>query len=61
MLTFDPADLIGRAFLLCLEENGERHRAKVTRKVVEISDQENGHRVENINFILDLVMVKVKN
>ena len=36
------------------EENGERHRAKVTRKVVEIIDQENSHRVENINFILDI-------
>ena len=36
------------------EENGERHRAKVTRKVVEINDYKNGHRVENINFILDI-------
>ena len=42
---------------LCLlppEENGERHRAKVTRKVVEIIDQDDGQRVENINFILDI-------
>ena len=30
MLTFDPSDLIGRTFLLPPEENGERHRAKVT-------------------------------
>ena len=52
MPTFDPTDLIGRTFLLPPEENGERHRAKVTRKVVEIIDQENGHRLENINFIL---------
>ena len=42
------------------EENGERHRAKVTRKVVEIIDQENGHRVENINFILDIGNGKVE-
>ena len=52
--TFDPADLIGRTFLLPPEENGERHRAKVTRKVVEITDQENGHRGESSNFILDI-------
>ena len=31
MPTFDPSDLIGRTFLLPPEENGERHRAKVTR------------------------------
>ena len=30
------------------------HRAKVTRKVVEITDRENGQRGENINFILDI-------
>ena len=54
MPTFDPRDLIGRTFLLPPEENGERHRAKVTRKVVEIIDQEDGKRIENINFILDI-------
>ena len=51
MPTFDPSDLIGRTFLLPPEENGERYRAKVTRQVVEIIDQDNGQRVENINFI----------
>ena len=35
MPTFDPSDLIGRTFLLPPEENGERHRTKVTRQVVE--------------------------
>ena len=54
MLTFDPADLIGGTFLLPPEENGEKHRDKAARKVVEIIDQENGHRVENINFFLDI-------
>ena len=54
MPTFDPTDIIGRTFLLSPEENGERHRAKVTRKVVEIINQENGHRVEYIHFILDI-------
>ena len=60
MPTFDPSDLIGRTFLLPLEENGERHRAKVARQVVEIIDQDNGQRVENINFILDIGNGKVE-
>ena len=60
MPTFDPTDLIGRTFLLSPEENGERQRAKVTRKVVEITDQEKCHRVENINFILDIGNGKVE-
>ena len=54
MPTFDSSDLIGRTFLLPPEENGEMHRAKVTRQVVEIIDQDNGQRIENINFILDI-------
>ena len=60
MPTFDPSDLIGRTFLRPPEENGERHRAKVTRQVVEIIDQDNGQRVENINFILDIGNGKVE-
>ena len=59
MPTFDPEDIIGRTFLLPYEENGERHRAKATRKALEIIDKENGHRVENINFILDIGNGKV--
>ena len=42
------------------EENGKRHRAKVTRQVVEIIDQDNGQRIENINFILDIGNGKVE-
>ena len=42
------------------EGNGVRHRAKVTRKVVEIIDQEYGHRIEDINFILDIGNGKVE-
>ena len=60
MPTFNPSDLIGRTFLLPPEENGERHRAKVTRQLVEIIDQDNGQRVENINFSLDIVNGKVE-
>ena len=60
MPTFDSTDVIGRTFLLPPEENGERHRDNITRKVVEIIDQENDNRVENINFILDIGNGKVK-
>ena len=60
MPTFDPSDLIGRTFLLPPEENWERHRAKVTRQVAEIIDQENGQRIENINFMLDIGNGKVE-
>ena len=60
MPTFDPNDLIGRTCFLPPEDNGERHRAKVTRKVGEIIDQENGYRVENIKFILDIGNGKVE-
>ena len=60
MPTFDPSDLVGRTFQLPPEENGERHRAKVTRQVVEIIDQDNGQRIENINFILDIANGKVE-
>ena len=60
MPTFHPSDLIGRTFLLPSEENGERHRAKATRQVVKIIDQDNVQRVENINFILDIGNGKVE-
>ena len=36
------------------------YRAKVTREVVEIIDQDNDHRVENIIFILDIGNGKVE-
>ena len=54
MPTFDPSDIIGRTFQLPPEEKGERHRAKVTRQIVEFIDQDNDQRIENINFILDI-------
>ena len=60
MPTLVPSDLIGRTFLLPPEENGERHRAKVTRQVVQIIDQDNGQRGEKINFILDIGNGKVE-
>ena len=60
MPTSDPSDLIGRTFLLPPWENGERHRAKLTRQVVEIIDEDNGQRVENINFNLHIGNGKVE-
>ena len=60
MTTFDPSDLIGRTFLLPPEENGERHRANITKQVVEIIDQDNGQRIEIIKFILDIGNGKVE-
>ena len=60
MPTFDPSDLVGRTFLLPPEENGERHRAKVTRQAVEIIDQNNGQRIENIDLVLDFGNGKVE-
>ena len=60
MPTFDPSDLIDRTFLLPPEENGERHRAKATRHVVESFGQDKGQRIENINFILDIGNGKVE-
>ena len=42
------------------EETGERLRAMVTRKVVEIIENEDGDRVQNINFIPDIGQGKVE-
>ena len=50
MPTFDPSDLICRTFLLPPEENGERHKAKVTRQVVEIIDHDNGEREKTLTL-----------
>ena len=60
MPEFDPDSLIGRTFLLPLQENGERLRAKVTKKVVEEIEAEDANRIPNINFILDIGEGKVE-
>ena len=54
MPTFDS---LGGHFFCLLKK---MVRAKVTRKVVEIIDQENGHRIENNNSILDIGNGKVE-
>ena len=48
--------MIGRTF----QENGERLRAKVTKTVVEEIEAEDGTRIPNINFILDIGEGKVE-
>ena len=60
MPEFDPDNLIGRTFLLPPQENGGRLRAKVTKKVVEEIEAEDGYRILNINFILDIGEGKVE-
>ena len=60
MPEFDPDNLIGRTFLLPPQENGERLRAKVTKKVVEEIEAADGNRIPNINFILHIGEGKVE-
>ena len=50
----DNCPYYGRTFLLPPQENGERLRAKVTKKVVEEIEAADGNRIQNINFILDI-------
>ena len=51
---FNHDDLVGRTFLLPPGDNGERLRAKVTRKVVEDIEQADGERVQKLSFILGI-------
>ena len=51
---FNPDDIVGRAFLLPPGDNGERLRAKVTRKVVEDIEEADGERVQKLSFILGI-------
>ena len=60
MPEFDPDHLIGKTFLLPPQENGERLRAKVTKKVVEQNEAQDGNRIPNTNFILDIGEGKVE-
>ena len=57
---FNPDDLIGRTFLLPPQENGERLKAKVTKKVLEEKEAADGNRIPNIYFILDIGEGKVE-
>ena len=52
--------MIGRIFLHPPQENGERLRAKVKKKVVEEIEATDGNRIPHINFILDIGEGKVE-
>ena len=47
-------------FLLPPGDNRERTRAKVTRKVVEVIEQADGERVQNLSFILGICNGKLE-
>ena len=57
---FNPEDLVGRTFLLPPGDNGERLRAKVTRKVVEDIEKADGERIQNLSYILGIGNGKVE-
>ena len=61
MPEFDPDNLVGRTFFLPPQENGERQRTKVIKKVVEDIETADGNRIPNINLFLILERVKLKN
>ena len=47
---FYPNDLVGKTILLPPGDNGERLRAKVTRKVDEIIEKADGERVQKLSY-----------
>ena len=51
---FNPYDLVGRTFLLPPGDNGERLRAKATRKVIEDIEQVDGERDQKLSFVLGI-------
>ena len=61
MPEFDPDDLIGRTVFLPPPQNGERLRAKVTKKVVEEIEATDGNRIPLSTSYLILVKVKLRN
>ena len=57
MAEYNPDDLIGRTFLLPPNHEGERHRASIKQKVIEVSqklDADQEIMAENINYLLDV-------
>ena len=57
MAEYNPDDLIGRTFLLPMNEQGERLRATIKRKVIETSkllDNQHDNAIDKINFHLDV-------
>ena len=57
MAEYNPDDLICRTFLLPKNEQGERLRATIKRKVIETSkllDDQHDNAIDKINFHLDV-------
>ena len=57
---FNPEDLVGRTFLLPPGDNGERLRAKVTRKVVEDIEKADEERIQKLSYISGIGNGKVE-
>ena len=55
--TINPDDLINRTYLMDPNENGERFRAKIVRKIVE-REHEKGEELEKIDKTKFLVTIK---
>ncbi|KAL7556430.1 hypothetical protein ACA910_020342 [Epithemia clementina (nom. ined.)] len=53
MPTINFEDLVGHTFLLPPKEHGERHRARVTRHLIETSSNE-PDLIQDLKFILDV-------
>ena len=63
MAEYNPDDLIGSTFLLPPNHKGERHRASIKQKVIEVSqklDADQETMAENINFLLDVGQVRLQ-
>ena len=58
---FNPDHLVGKTFLSPPGDNGERLRAKITRKVVEDIEQADGERAQKYSFILGIGNGKVES
>ena len=57
MAEYNPEDVLGRTSLFPPNQKGERHRASIKQKIIEISDQfdtEQHEMVNKINFLLDV-------
>ena len=54
MAEYDPDDLIGRPFLLPPNQKGERHRASIKQKVIEICEKLDADQhtvIDKVNFL----------
>ena len=50
MPTIDFDDMIGRTFLCDTEENGERHRARVIKRVIDLNEKQRNRKNVSSTF-----------